>query len=154
MHIRRFTAADLDMVLQLFYDTVHYVNSKDYTQEQVNAWAPQKPDKQRWLDSLLQHSTYVAELDNQIVGFADITDKGYLDRLYTHKDFQGRGIATALLKKVEQQAKEQGSRVITTEASITAKSFFEHHGYYCIQAQNKVHRSGVIFLNYLMSKHL
>ena len=32
-------------------------------------------------------------------GFADMDADGYLDRLYVHKDYQGRGVATAQANK-------------------------------------------------------
>ena len=40
MIIREYRKEDLGEVMQLFYDTVHTVNRRDYTEEQVNAWAP------------------------------------------------------------------------------------------------------------------
>ena len=41
-------------------------------------------------DTGLRHHTIVAECGNEIVGFGDIDDTGYLDRLYVHKDHQGK----------------------------------------------------------------
>ena len=40
MIIRLFQEKDLDQVLNLFYDTVHQVNVRDYTTEQLDVWAP------------------------------------------------------------------------------------------------------------------
>ena len=36
--IRTFQKEDLDQVLQLFYETVHTVNAKDYNELQLQAW--------------------------------------------------------------------------------------------------------------------
>ena len=55
-----------------------------------------------------------------IVGFGDIDKTGYLDHLFVHADYQGKGIATAVCNQLEQAV--QGD--ITTQASITAKPFF------------------------------
>ena len=86
-----FNPADLDQVLQLFHDTIHTINRHDYSQEQINAWAPKNPDRQRWTAKLTQHITYVAKIGDMVVGFADATPQGYIDHVYTHKDFQGKG---------------------------------------------------------------
>ena len=43
-------------------------------------------------------------------GFADMDADGYLDRLYVHKDYQGRGVATALCDALEQAAQANKKR--------------------------------------------
>lgn len=77
---------------------------------------------------------------------------GYLDRLYVHKNFQGIGITTALIHELEQRAREQGILYFTTNSSITAKSFFQKHGYQ-VEAENKIIRNGITLINYKMRKH-
>lgn len=83
-----------------------------------------------------------------IVGFGDIDDSGYLDRLFVHKDYQGLGVAAAICNELEQSV---AGKMITTQASITAKAFFQHRGYRVIKEQ-KVIRQGVILENYLMRR--
>jgi putative acetyltransferase len=82
-----------------------------------------------------------------------MTVEGHLDRLYVHKDYQSQGIASALLHKLEQKARELGLHEMDTEASITAKPFFERHGYQLMMKQS-VERRGVLLVNYRMSKKL
>ncbi|WP_188455786.1 GNAT family N-acetyltransferase [Virgibacillus oceani] len=156
MRIREFQGPDVDQVVCLFYDTVHSVNAVDYSTEQLNAWAPKKGIEEKlesWNKSLSNNVTYVAEINGEIVGFSDMTHKGYLDRLYTHKDFQRQGVATALVNKLESVARKIKLTEINTEASVTAKPFFEHRGYQIIRSQN-VERKGIILNNYQMSKKL
>jgi len=40
MHLRHFQRADIPVSVQLFQQKIHQINSRDNTQEQVNAWAP------------------------------------------------------------------------------------------------------------------
>ena len=47
----------------------------------------------KWNQSFLEHYTVIAEEENGIIGFGDISDTGYLDRLYVHKAYQHQGIA-------------------------------------------------------------
>ena len=60
------------------------MNAGDYTEEQLNAWATGEVDLEKWNESFRAHHTVVAELDERIVGFGDMDDSGYLDRLYVH----------------------------------------------------------------------
>ena len=43
MRIRKYAARDCASVARLFYETVHAVNARDYTAEQLFAWA-RRPD--------------------------------------------------------------------------------------------------------------
>ncbi len=145
--VRNYKLADIKILSELFYNTVHTVNAKDYTPNQLNAWASGRIDRKAWNKSFEEHYTLVAEIDGKIVGFGDIDDSGYLDRLYVHKDYQGQGIATAICDRLEEHAKDD----ITVHASITAKPFFEGRGYAVVKEQ-EVERDGILLTNYKMMK--
>ena len=147
MIIREYRQSDCGEMAKLFYNTVHRVNSKDYTKEQIDVWATGNIDLEKWDVSFREHYTLVAVEDSIIVGFGDITADGYLDRLYVHADYQGQGVATAICDKLE----EYISGDITTHASITAKPFFEGRGYVTVKKQEVV-RSGVVLENFVMKK--
>jgi len=142
--IREFQSKDLDEIADLFYQTVHTINKKHYNQQQLNAWATGKIDRESWNKSLLENYSLVAVKNNKIVGFGDISTNAYLDRLYVHKDFQGIGIANTICDKLESHHKK-----ITVNASITAKEFFEKRGYQSICKQTVV-LSGITLINYKM----
>lgn len=152
--LRSIQSADLEDLTQLFFETVNKVNVKDYTQEQLQAWAPSNihHSHPHW-QKLLSNIAVIAEIGDDIVGFGDMTHEGYLDRLFVHKNYQRRGIASLIVQSLEVSARNRGITSITTEASITAKPFFESKGYRIIQEQQKKH-SGVILTNYLMEKNL
>ncbi|HAT2073495.1 TPA: GNAT family N-acetyltransferase [Legionella pneumophila] len=155
VRIREIKAEDLEAIVALFKETVHHVNAKDYTSEQLLVWAPHHihHSDNRW-NSLLDNISYLVEIDDGIVGFADITIEGYLDRLFVHKDYQRQGIASQLVKKLESLLLLRGVKKITTEASITAKPFFESMGYLAVKEQNKPRPGGVTVTNFLMEKRL
>ena len=79
--LRVYKPADCKALTELFYETVHSVNTKDYTKEQVDAWADGNVDLEKWNQSFLEHYTVIAEEENGIIGFGDISDTGYLDRV-------------------------------------------------------------------------
>jgi putative acetyltransferase len=150
MIIREYLPSDCTQIAQLFYDTVHSVNAADYTREQLDAWADGHVDLEAWDNSFREHFTLVACDGKEIVGFADMDENGYLDRLYVHRDYQRKGVASSLLRKLSQKVKTDE---ITTYASITARPFFEKMGYRVVR-QNIVERKGVSLINYFMVKKL
>lgn len=147
MIIREYQPADCKALAALFYNTVHTINAKDYTKEQLNAWAPKQMNLEAWNQSLREHYSVVA-IDESIVGFGDIDKTGYLDRLYVHAAHQGKGIATAICNELEQAA---AAAIITTHASITARPFFERRGYKAVKEQQVI-RNSIVLTNYLMEK--
>lgn len=148
MIFRKYEPQDCKRITELFYNTVHTVNAKDYTKNQLAVWAPECVDAKRWNASLLGHITFVAVESGTIVGFGDIDKTGYLDRLYVHKDHQRRGIATEICDRLEGAV---AVPKIITHASITARPFFEKRGYNVIKEQ-QIERQGVLLINYVMEK--
>ena len=148
MLLREYVTSDCKQLAELFYQTVHTVNAKDYTKEQLDVWATGNVDLEEWDKSFSEHYTIVAIVDEIIVGFGDIDKSGYLDRLYVHKDYQGKGIASALCDKLEKSVMDNK---IVTHASITAKPFFEQRGYRVVK-KKEVMRCEIALTNYVMEK--
>ena len=142
----------LDEMMQLFYDTVHTVNAKDYRKDQLNGWAPLHTDKKFWQQRLKKNICKVAFLNDVMVGFTELED-GHVDALYVHKDFQRRKVAANLIDEILQIAGQKNYPVLTTEASITAKPFFEAFGFEVTQIKKKLY-NGKDFTNFKMTKNL
>ncbi|MEH2226627.1 GNAT family N-acetyltransferase [Nostoc sp.] len=151
MKIRIYEIADTKEIMKLFYDTIHEVNIHDYTQEQVAAWAPASMDIEVWIKSLGSKFTYVAEED-KIIGFGELEANGHIDRFYCHKDFQRKGVGKKILEQIELKANSLGVEKLFTEASITAKPFFESQRFIVIKKQ-EVERRGQKLINFVMEKH-
>jgi putative acetyltransferase len=151
MIIRYYEPADLEQVMQLFYNTIHTVNNRDYEAAQLEAWAPADMDAAAWAARLEHNHSIVVEAMEQVTGFAELGKGGYVDMLYVHSDYQRQGIATALYTELEQVAKARGCTTVTTEASITARPFFERMGFIVTLEQEKTIR-GVALRNYKMEK--
>ncbi|MCI8815018.1 MAG: GNAT family N-acetyltransferase [Lachnospiraceae bacterium] len=147
MILRKYKSSDCPHLAKLFYETVHAVNAKDYTQEQLHAWANGHINLAQWDASFLDHYTVVAVSDTAYIGFGDIDQTGYLDRLYVHKDYQRQGIAAAICQELEHAV----SGSITVHASITAKAFFTSQGYRTMKKQQIICH-GVALTNYIMKK--
>ncbi len=147
MFIRKYQSSDCKELTELFYNTVHTVNAGDYTKEQLDVWAPEQADLEKWDQSLQANYSVVAVENEKIAGFGDIDKAGYLDRLFVHADCQRKGIGAAICNQLEQAV--EGT--ITVHASITAKPFFEKRGYEAVREQ-QVERQGIYLTNYVMMK--
>lgn len=147
MEIRKYQGSDCKEITQLFYNTVHTINAKDYSREQLNMWATDKVDLEKWNQSLLENYCLVMIENDIIIGFGDIEKTGYLNRLFVHKNYQKKGVASAICDGLEQSV--QGK--IITCASITAKPFFDKRDYKVIKKQY-VKRQGIALPNYVMEK--
>ena len=148
MILRAYRSADCPHLAALFFDTVHTVCAGDYTEAQRWAWAPGSVDLAQWNHTLSAHVTRVAEADGILVGFGDMADTGYLNRLYVHRAYLRRGIATALCAALEEAV---DAELFYTYASLTAHPFFLRQGYRVVQTQTVV-RNGICLRNHRMEK--
>ena len=57
MQLREYQPSDCAQMAELFYQTVHSVNAKNYTKEQLDAWAIGEVDLQAWDKSFRAHET-------------------------------------------------------------------------------------------------
>ena len=151
--IRDYEAGDAPEIVRLFFETVRSVTRANYSDEQLEAWAPGVPDPEEWHARMAGRRTLVAEEGGEVVGFAELEYDGRLDMLYVRKDAVGRGVGRRLYEAVEREARGQGLGWIFTEASITARPFFEQQGFRGVREQ-MVSRRGVSMTNFVMEKKL
>ncbi len=150
--LKSYQPQDAQEIAALFYECVHAIAAQDYTQEQLDAWAPKKIDAEKWCAALQKSETVVAWIQNQIVGFANLQGN-YFDRLFVHKDFQSQGIATKLAEHIEKIAVQAGEKEIFVAASHTAKPFFEKREY-TVSKKQIVKKGNIELENFLMKKVL
>ncbi len=149
--IRDHKREDSAILLKLFHDTVRNINIQDYSQEQVEAWAPGKFDLIRWESRVKNYKIFVAEDTKSIAGFAELDTNGHIDCFYVHHKRQGQGVGRLLIESVETEAKNRELSRLFAEVSITARPFFEKSGF-IVLAEQKVECRGVKLINFRMEK--
>lgn len=149
--IKPYNSDDLDAVIDIFQRAVRETASKDYNEAQIQAWS--QVDRHRWQMRRQSRPTWLAWIDEQPAGFTDLEPDGHLDMMFVHPNYKGGGVATALLNQVEAAARQQRLGRLFTEASITAKPFFEKRGFEIITAQ-QVEIRGQVLQNFKMEKFL
>ncbi len=116
------------------------------------AWAPDEIDIAGW-EGYATRGAFIAEDEKGTAGFADLEDDGHVDMMYVHPRCQGKGVASALLSHLESVARSMGIQELYTEASITARLFFERRGFQLVEQQLASIR-GQNFINFRMKKRL
>lgn len=151
--IRKYRKTDAPAIANIYYNTIHTVNTKDYTEEQVNAWAPSDSvgDYSGWQKKLDNIRPFVAEIEGVVVGFVEFEPNGHIDCFYVHHEYQGKGIGSALMTAVFEKAEEDKINRIFAEVSITAKPFFEAKGFKVVKEQTVILR-GVELKNFVMRR--
>jgi putative acetyltransferase len=150
--IRDATISDAAAIADIFYHTVLNVNVRDYSGAQVEAWAGPAPEPGMWEERISgERRTFVAARGERVLGFAEFEGDGHIDTLYVHHEYQGCGIASRLLDRIEAEAQRLGLARLYTEASITAKPFFESRGFSVVTPQ-RVEVRGQTFRNFVMEK--
>ncbi len=139
---------DLPQILVLFTETVQEICSKDYTPEQVKVWVQSAQNPTRWLHAIEHHYFMVAENEAEIVGFASL-DAAYINFMYVHKNYQGKGIASLLLEGIIRKAISEGRTTLSSDVSITARSFFEGKGFISVR-QNLKELQSILLTNFTM----
>lgn len=150
--VREYGPEDAGVTIDIFLRAIREVASRDYSPAQIDAWA-KVDDAEVWAEWRASRPTWLAICEMQPVGFSDLKADGCLDMMFVHPDHQGKGVASLLLKTVEAAARNRGHRRIFTEASLTARPFFERKGFIVLAAQT-VEKRGQTLPNFRMEKSL
>lgn len=126
---RPYLEPDAEATWRVFHDAIHGTAIRDYTPQQLEAWAPIAVDPAEWNGRRRRAWTVVAEIDGVVAGFSDLTDDGMLDMLFVHPRFAGQGVARVLVATVIAEARRRGLETVRTRASITARGAFERFGF-------------------------
>ena len=138
MEVRRYRSGEEAEIWSVLYGSMRFVCSRDYTAEQIARWAPDDKSMTEWSERLAKKNPFVALIGSTIVGFAELEPDGHIDCFYCHKDFQGQGIGSALLERVESEAVRAGLSSVFAEVSVTAFPFFAAKGFQVTEERENI----------------
>jgi putative acetyltransferase len=153
MNIRRFELGDESALLDVFHSSIHLVAARDYTEQQLSAWAPDSLDQGLWALHMQALAPFVVEEGGRIIGYADLQRSGYIDHFFVAGEHARRGIGRLLMERIHQEARTLGLSQLTAQVSLSAEPFFLHFGFQVVERRTPVLR-GVTLDNALMCKHL
>jgi putative acetyltransferase len=153
MALRPFLPADGPLLADIFRESIAELTGDDYSEAQQEAWAEAADDERAFAAKLAKATTIVATLGGSPVGFAALAGADVIDMLYVHPAVSRQGVGTMLLDALEKLAAGRGAGRLTVDASDSARTFFETHGY-VPQQRNSVSRAGEWLANTTMQKTL
>jgi len=153
--LRAFRREDAAALAALFFSSVHEVGSRDYTFEQVAAWAPKPLSPETYIEKAADGRLFLVAEDEEgrLLAYGDLEPDGHIDHLYAHPDAVGRGVASALYAALEAHARAKGMARLYVEASEAAKRLFERRGFTVVKRRDFDLR-GTAIHNYAMEKRL
>lgn len=153
MQIRRFKPGEEAALSDVYYSAIHQVASRDYSLEQIEAWAPPDLDPTLWERRIRDINPYVVELDGCVVAYADLQANGYIDHFFVSGAHPGRGLGTMLMMHILKEAQSLDLWELTSDVSRTAQGFYERFGFGVVEQRTPVRR-GVAIPNALMRLEL
>lgn len=152
--VRSYRSDDAEATHDLFVAAIMEIASADYSQEQTTAWAkPEHRDLVQWDAAMRRRDSIVAVIEGTVVGFSDVSLEGYIDMMFVSPRHTRRGVASALLAFLEDQAANLSLRELSANVSVTARPFFERNGF-VVEAQQYPVTGGVQMTNFRMRKVL
>ncbi|WP_072054547.1 GNAT family N-acetyltransferase [Aliivibrio fischeri] len=151
--IKTYQEENASALWDLFFNTVRKVNRKDYSNEQVTAWAPESFDTDVWKSKMQSLNPFIAEIDDEVVGYSDLQDDGLIDHFFCHYQHQGKGVGNALMTHILELAKERKLPRVYSHVSITAKPFYERFGFTVVKPQ-RIDVRGEQLINYVMERQI
>ena len=152
MNLRRFTNKDQLDLKKVYFDSIKNIDLKIYNEEQKKAWSSQAWDNPNFEKSITKGKVWVIENEN-IVAFASRYPDNKISLLYCKGNYQRRGYGSMLIIKLEEEAREEGFRDISTEASLLSYKLFLRHNWEIIRKE-KIIINNKCFERYKMSKNL
>ena len=138
MLVRAFKNGDEPALQAVFYSAIHTIAAKDYAIEQLDAWAPHRPDWEAWTARMQALQPFVVEADGRVVGYADLQASGHIDHFFVSGKHARRGVGRLLMERLHARAGELGLARLLSDVSRTAEPFFEHFGFRVVERKTVV----------------
>lgn len=133
MQIREFQPGDAPALRAVFESAIHGTARRDYSQLQVDTWAPRAYDAAAWAERMHGIAPFVAVFDGTIAGYADLQPSGYIDHFYVAATAGGLGVGGALMRRILARAEELQLAELTSHVSLTAQPFYLHFGFEVVE---------------------
>lgn len=141
---------DVPVLADLYRQSVLAHGPAYYSPSQVEAWAATAdgPDFSRFI---LEPTTYVAEDETGIVGFAGIAADGHVTAVYVRRDRLHQGLGSTLMGQILDHGRDHGMPRLYAEASEFSLGLFKKMGF-DLYSTERINRNGVEFDRYLVER--
>ena len=145
---------DTEVVCNLQRAAIRRICSTTYGEEMAERWGADLRASD-YTSFIRKRQMTLAILNNRIVGFGCLDVSGNeIKKLYVSPDFSRRGIGSALIQYLEEQAKKEGCSRLKVYSTENAVTFYRRHGYSVLDPNSSgVFRRSIIY-GALMSKNI
>lgn len=151
-------------VSHIFHESIHHIDDDMYLDEDKCAWSASPRSSYHWNKRLSRSQAWVLVDVDCVVngkpkccGFINVEtqfySQGYIDSLYVHPDYQGKGGAHQLYKALEAWSCEQGFTSLSVDASKASKALFLSWGFK-LRHRSYQEKLGRVIMGFLMEKEL
>lgn len=131
LNVREMIDGEADALGRVMWRAIHEGQSA-YSQAQRTAWLAAPRQGAPWAERLAKQQVLVVEAMGAPVGFMT-RDGPYIDLAFVLPDWQGRGVFSALCRRIEAEARAAGLRRIWVHASLMAQPAFAAHAFRVIR---------------------
>lgn len=144
MKTRIATQQDAEGLWQLRNQALRHGCAKVYDAPRLQAFTPDiMPEGMR--KTITEHQVYVIDAPDAgfpcACGYLDLVT-GNVEAIFTHPDYQGRGLASAIISSIKQQATALGMSQLTLSSTPNAVGFYQTQGF-TIVSQGKYYSQSV-----------
>ena len=119
---------DYALLGEIMFDAVRRGPSA-YTEAQRAAWVPSPREGLAWNERLAAQDIILIEKLGEAVGFMSLADGGYVDFAYLRPAARGQGFFRLMLQRLEDRARERGTRCLWSHVSLNAEPAFTALGF-------------------------
>lgn len=145
--IRRARHQDAEGIIHAHVSSIREICAKDYTPEQIEAWAGRKFRAELWCQTIDRDHVWVVESADKILGYGHLAimseELGEVMGLYFIAPAIGKGLGKKMFQEILTVSREHNLKKLNLHATITAKSFYEGLGFYQSAGDDTVEMRGV-----------
>ena len=143
-----------NQIVECFCLSIQAIPDSIYTKAERLAWLNHAGENMDyWYTRLAATQPYLALANEQVIGFLELNEEGYIDCLYVHPQHQRQKVAYKLYQHIEAIAQRKKMIYLFTEASHLARPFFEQQGFVVLEQLTHL-RDGQVLINFAMKKML
>ncbi len=152
--VRRAREEDSEGIWRVHTRAIRGIASSHYTPEEIEAWArPRQPE--HYVEAIRNKEFYVAEEDGAVIGFGTLNHhENEIEAVYVSPEVVRRGAGSAILRRLEERARDLGLKSLKMDASLNAVPFYRSAGYESQKVTKHRLASGVEIGCVLMTKEL
>jgi len=151
--LRHLDLRDYCSLKEVYIEAICSQGQLHYTADQIEAWSSLAFLPGLFDQSLREGKGWVSLCQDEVVAFAIRYPSHRLALLYCRGNYSRKGHATALLSKVEEDAKNEGVKRLITEASFLSQPLLIKLGW-LIKSKEKILIRGISFYHFRMEKLL